>query len=52
MRKRNPKTTITGQTRIKPLNVTQLEKLLETTKRGRDKDKIINRMKILKGKQV
>lgn len=47
MRKRNPKTTITGQTRIKPLNVTQLEKLLETTKRGRDKDKVVNRLKVL-----
>ena len=52
MRKRNPKLTITGKARIKPLNMVQLEKLLETTKRPRDKDKIINRMKILKGKQV
>jgi hypothetical protein len=51
MRKRNPKTTITGQTRIKPLSLLQLDKLLETTKRPRDKDKIINRIKILKGKQ-
>lgn len=51
MRKRNPKITITGKTRIKPLSLTQLEALLETTRRGRDKDKIINRMKILKGKQ-
>lgn len=50
MRKRNPKTTITGQTRIKPLNVTQLEKLLETTKRGRDKDKVVNRIKVLKAR--
>ena len=52
MRKRNPKTTITGKARIKPLSIPQLERLLETTKRPRDKDKIINRMKILKGKQV
>jgi len=51
MRKKNPKTTITGKARIKPLSISQLETLLETTKRGRDKDKIINRMKTLKGKQ-
>lgn len=47
MRKRNPKTTITGQARIKPLNVPQLETLLVATTRPRDKDKIENRMKIL-----
>lgn len=47
MRKRNPKTTITGQARIKPLNVAQLEKLLLETKRPRDKDKLINRIKVL-----
>ena len=52
MRKRNPKTTITGQERIKPLSLAQLEKKLETTKRPRDKDKIVNRIKILKGKQL
>ena len=50
MRKRNPKTTITGQARIKPLSMPQLEKLLETTKRPRDKDKIVNRIKILKAR--
>ena len=48
MRKRNSKTTITGQTRIKPFNLNQLEKLLETTKRPREKDKIVNRIKVLK----
>ena len=48
MRKRNPKLTITGKARIKPLNMVQLEKLLETTKRPRDKDKIVNRLKVLK----
>jgi len=48
MRKRNSKTTITGKTRIKPLNLSQLESTLETTKRGRDKDKIRNRIKLIK----
>ena len=52
MRKRKPNITIAGKARIKPLSMPQLEKLLETTKRPRDKDKIINRMKVLKGKQV
>lgn len=50
MRKRNSKTTITGKTRIKPLNLIQLESALETTKRGRDKDKIGNRIKVLKSR--
>jgi hypothetical protein len=47
MRKRNPKTTIGGKARIKPLNQLQLEKLLSESKRPRDKDKIINRLKVL-----
>ena len=51
MRKRNSKTTITGQLRIKPLNAVQLEKLLTESKRPRDKDKIINRLKVLSFKK-
>ena len=51
MRKRNSKTTITGQLRIKPLNAVQLEKLLTESKRPRDKDKIINRLKALSFKK-
>jgi hypothetical protein len=47
MRKRNSKTTITGKLRIKAFNQVQLGKLLETTKRKRDKDKIVNRLKVL-----
>lgn len=47
MRKRNSKTTITGKTRIKLYNVGQLESVLETTKRPRDKNKIVNRIKVL-----
>jgi hypothetical protein len=47
MRKRNSKTTITGQVRIKPFSLGKLAEMLETTKRPRDKDKIVNRMKIL-----
>ena len=50
MRKRKPNITITGQVRIKPFNVSQLEKLLETSKRPRDKDKIVNRIKVLKAR--
>jgi len=52
MRKRNSKTTITGQVRIKPFNLNQLEKLLETTKRPKEKDKIVNRIKVLKSRTV
>lgn len=47
MRKRNSKTTITGRNRIKPLNMEQLEKLLNTSSRPRDKDKVVNRIKVL-----
>lgn len=50
MRKRNSKTTITGQERIKPFSLEKLTTMLETTKRPRDKDKIVNRIKVLKSR--
>ena len=50
MRKRNPSTTITGKTRIKPLSLTQLGSLFETSQRNRDKGKILTRINILKSR--
>lgn len=47
MRKRNPKTTITGKIRIKPFSLTTLLGMVETTTRRRDKDKMVNRIKAL-----
>ena len=50
LRIRTPKTTIAGRNRIKLYSLEQLEKLFHTTSRGRDKDKIFNRMKVLKAR--
>jgi hypothetical protein len=52
MRKRNSKTTISGKTRIKSFSVNQLESLLDITKRPKEKDKIVNRIKILKSRTI
>jgi hypothetical protein len=44
---RDPMKTKTGKTRLGPLNLEQLGKLLETTSRPKDKTKIQNRINIL-----
>jgi hypothetical protein len=40
-RKNDPMLTKTGKTRLGPLNVAQLNKLLETSTKPKDKDKIL-----------
>ncbi len=45
--KRDPMKTKTGKTRLGPLNLSQLSKLLESTSRPKDKTKIQNRINIL-----
>jgi len=47
MKNRNPLRTKNDRTRLKPLNLTQLEDLLTKSSRGRDKDKIQRRIKNL-----
>jgi hypothetical protein len=46
--KRNPKLTRNGRQRLKPLSVLQLEDLLTKTSKPKEKDKIINRLKLIK----
>ena len=49
-RTRNSKTTIAGRNRIKLYSLEQLEKQFDISSRPRDKDKILNRMKVLKAR--
>ena len=44
---RDPHKTKTGKTRLGPLNLEQLNKLLESTSRPKEKTKIQNRINIL-----
>ena len=45
--KRDPMKTKTGKTRLGPLNLEQLNKMLESSSRPKDKAKIQNRIKIV-----
>jgi hypothetical protein len=46
----NPMLTRNGKTRLGPMNVAQLEAMLEKSSRPKDKAKILNRVTILKKK--
>ena len=45
--KGDPMKTKTGKPRLGPLNLTQLQEMLDKTSRPKDKSKILNRIKIL-----
>jgi hypothetical protein len=46
----NPMLTRTGKTRLGPLNLTQLQTLLEKTSKKKEKVKISNRIKVLESR--
>ena len=50
-RKSNPNLTKNGNQRLGPLNIKQLETMLEKTSRGVAKAKIANRIRILKSRK-
>jgi hypothetical protein len=47
VKKANPMLTKTGKSRLGPLNLAQLQQLLEKTSKKKEKIKIANRIKIL-----
>lgn len=47
VKKANPMQTRTGKPRLGPLNITQLEALLEKTAKKKEKAKILNRIRIV-----
>jgi hypothetical protein len=49
-RKSDPMKTKTGKTRLGPLNIQQLESMLEKTAKPKEKSKIINRLRQLKSR--
>ena len=46
----NPMLTRNGKTRLGPLNVTQLQQLLEKTSKKKEKIKIANRIKVIEAR--
>lgn len=50
-RKANPMLTKNGRTRLKPLNITQLQSLLEKSNRPKDKDKILRRIRLIESRK-
>lgn len=48
--KGDPMKTKTGKTRLGPLNLTQLQDMLEKSSRPKDKSKILNRIKTLESR--
>jgi hypothetical protein len=48
--KGDPMKTKTGKTRLGPLNIEQLNKILETSSRPKDKAKILNRIRLLESR--
>jgi hypothetical protein len=46
----NPMLTKNGKTRLGPLNLTQLNAMLEKSSKPKDKAKILNRVKILEAR--
>ncbi len=46
----NPMTTRTGKPRLGPLNLKQLQELLEKSSKPKDKAKIRNRIRVLEGR--
>jgi len=49
-KKADPMRTRTGKVRLKPLNLTQLETMLEKAQK-KEKNKILNRIKVLKSRE-
>jgi hypothetical protein len=49
-KKADPMRTRTGKVRLKPLNLTQLEAMLEKAQK-KEKNKILNRIKVLKSRE-
>ena len=47
VKKANPMLTRTGKPKLGPLNLTQLQALLEKTSKKKEKTKIANRIKVL-----
>ena len=52
VKKANPMTTRTGKPRLGPLNLTQLQTLLEKTSKKKEKAKILNRIRIVEARKA
>ena len=52
VKKANPMTTRTGKPRLGPLNLEQLNTMLEKTSKKKEKSKIINRIRTLESRKV
>ena len=50
VKKANPMLTKTGKPRLGPLNLTQLQTLLEKTSKKKEKVKIVHRIKVLEAR--
>jgi hypothetical protein len=51
VKKANPMQTRTAKTRLGPLNLTQLNTMLEKTSRKKDQAKILSRIRILEARK-
>jgi hypothetical protein len=51
VKKANPMTTRTGKPRLGPLNLTQLQALLEKSSKPKDKAKIRNRITVVEARK-
>ena len=52
LKPRDPMTTKTGKRRLGPLNIVQLEEMLSKEARKKNKGKILNRIRILKQREI
>lgn len=52
LKPRDPMTTKTGKRRLGPLNIIQLEDMLAKESRNKNKGKILNRIRILKQREI
>lgn len=52
LKTRDPMTTKTGKRRLGPLNLVQLEDMLAKESRNKNKGKILNRIRILKQREI
>lgn len=52
LKPRDPMTTKTGKRRLGPLNLVQLEDMLAKESRNKNKGKILNRIRILKQREI
>ena len=52
LKPRDPMTTKTGKRRLGPLNIVQLEDMLAKESRNKNKGKILNRIRILKQREI